>query len=147
MTRVFISLLLILSSLGIYAQGQTSEQIRSIMQEQTQAWNDGNIEGFMEAYWKSDSLLFIGSAGPQYGWQTTLDKYKSSYPDKAAMGELVFDILTIEVIDAENAHVSGKWTLNRESDMLFGYYSLLWKKINGNWVIVYDHSSIGKKKE
>ena len=46
------------------------------MMKQQQSWNEGNIEKFMSSYWKSDSLMFIGKNGIQYGWKKTLDSYK-----------------------------------------------------------------------
>ncbi len=126
---------------------QTSDQavIQEIMNKQEVAWNSGDIEGFMQAYWKSDSLLFIGGSGPQYGWQNTLEKYKKSYPDKKTMGILKFENINYEELSQSNVHILGKWQLEREKDTLMGYYTLLWKKLDGEWKIVYDHSSSVKK--
>ena len=62
----------------------SKEEIRKVMQDQENAWNEGDIPGFMEYYWKSDSLVFIGSNGIQNGWQSTLERYQRSYPDPAA---------------------------------------------------------------
>jgi ketosteroid isomerase-like protein len=95
----------------------------------------------MQTYWKSDSLLFVGKNGPKYGWQTTLDNYRKSYPDKAAMGILSFDIKQIQIISSQDAFVLGAWHLKREKDEPQGYFTLLLKKINGEWKIVADHSS------
>ena len=120
------------------------EEINKIMSKQVEDWNNGNVEGFMQAYWQSDSLLFIGSRGPQYGWETTLEKYKKSYPDAKSMGELKFDGISFIHLSDEHIHLSGKWQLNRQSDTLKGYYSLVWKKINNEWKIIYDHSSSEK---
>jgi len=111
------------------------------MLEQESAWNAGELEVFMKHYWKSDSLKFIGSRGLTYGWQSTLDNYKKSYPDAMAMGHLKFTNLAIDVLDPTNAYVIGKWELFRIADTLSGHYTLLWKKIEKNWVIVADHSS------
>lgn len=115
--------------------------ISANMQEQENNWNSANIEGFMDHYWKSDSLKFIGKRGMTMGWQATLDNYKKGYPDAAAMGRLQFTNLHMEALDAQNAFVIGKWELFRSADTLSGHYSLLWKKMNEKWVIVADHSS------
>lgn len=120
---------------------EISSKILSHMREQEQSWNHGDIEGFMKHYWHSDSLKFIGSRGLTYGWQQTLDNYRKGYPDKDAMGRLQFDILNTEVLSDASAFVIGKWTLFRSADTLSGHYTLLWKKLNNQWVIVADHSS------
>jgi len=116
------------------------EAILKVMDTQEQAWNEGNIDLFMEGYWQSDSLMFIGKNGIKYGWQTTLDNYKTSYPDKAAMGMLEFEILSLEV-NNETAYMLGKWNLTRTDDNPHGHFTLYWKKINSNWVITIDHTS------
>jgi hypothetical protein len=115
--------------------------IVELMRAQESAWNFGNVEGFMKPYWKSDSLQFIGKKGLTLGWQKTLDNYKQSYPDKAAMGRLDFTNLHIEILDEEAAFVVGRWQLSRIADTLSGHYTLLWKKMNNKWVIAADHSS------
>lgn len=117
------------------------EAIRGIMANQEQAWNNGDLEGFMQGYWENDSLVFIGSKGLTYGWQNTLDNYKKSYPDKAAMGTLVFTLNKIEATDSKSAYVIGKWSLIREKDNPNGHFTLYWRKIKCTWVIVADHSS------
>lgn len=116
------------------------EAIIKVMKQQEKDWSDGNIDGFMKGYWQSDSLMFIGKNGIKYGWKTTLDNYKTSYPDKAAMGKLEFEVLKLEV-NNESAYMLGTWSLIRESDNPNGHFTLYWKKIDENWVITIDHTS------
>ena len=115
--------------------------IRQLLAKQTQAWNRGDLEAFMETYWKSDSLVFIGKSGVTYGWTNTLNNYKKGYPDTTAMGKLSFDILLIKRLSFQYFHVTGKWHLQRSIGDLSGHYTLLIKKIKGKWVIIADHSS------
>ena len=116
--------------------------INQKMSEQETCWNTGDLECFMEHYWHSDSLLFIGKSGLTYGWQPTLIIIFSSYPDKSAMGKLTFTNEVKEFIDIETVQVIGQWELQRDSlENLGGFYSLVWKIKKGEWVIVSDHSS------
>ncbi|MER3464193.1 MAG: DUF4440 domain-containing protein [Chitinophagaceae bacterium] len=123
------------------AQSADEKAIRHLLNEQTRAWNKGNIEGFMQGYWKSDSLLFIGKTGVHRGWQQTLNNYKKDYPDTTAMGKLKFDIILVKKLSADYYYVVGKWMLARTVGDLSGHYDLLFRKIRGKWVIVSDHSS------
>lgn len=116
------------------------KEILAVMTMQEQAWSNGNLDQFMQGYWQSDSLMFVGKNGIKYGWKTTLDNYKKSYPDKAAMGKLEFEIIKLEV-NNETAFMLGKWSLIRKNDKPSGHFALYWKKINGNWVITIDHTS------
>ena len=111
------------------------------MKKQETAWNKADIEEFMAYYWKNDSLKFIGSKGITYGWQKTLDNYKKSYPTPDAMGALTFENNTIEQLSPTKIYVIGKWNLKRKDGDVGGHYTLLWKKLNGKWVIVVDHTS------
>ncbi len=120
---------------------KAENKIRKVLAEQQNCWNSGDIECFMQGYWKSDSLRFIGKSGINYGWQATLENYKKSYPDKAAMGQLKFDVLNIESMGKDHYLVTGKWKLVREADVPHGLFTLLWKRFDDEWKIIYDHSS------
>jgi ketosteroid isomerase-like protein len=120
------------------------QAIAQVLTTQTAAWNRGDIPGFMAGYWHSDSLVFIGKKGPTYGWQPTLDNYRRSYPDATQMGQLDFSQLHITPLGAEVAQVVGHWHLARPgvaAGDLQGQFLLIFRKLNGQWVIVADHTS------
>lgn len=120
---------------------EAAPAITEAMKTQEIAWNNGDVEGFMAAYHRSDSLVFIGRSGLNYGWQRTLDNYRKSYPDAEAMGRLNFENLEIQQIGDHSAFVVGRWTLYRTADTLSGHYSLIWQYLDSRWVITADHSS------
>lgn len=140
MKNVFLFLLLFVS-IKTFAQQSDEEKIRGVLAAQTDAWNRGDAEGFMQGYWKSDSLLFIGKSGVTRGWEKTLANYKKGYPDTAAMGKLSFDIISVKQLSPDYAFVIGKWMLKRSIGDLSGHYTLLFRKRKGLWTIVADHSS------
>ena len=125
----------------VYDSTTDIESIKSVLSEQEKAWNRGDIESFMEGYWKNENLSFIGSKGVTKGWDATLANYKRGYPDKSAMGILHFDIIELTSLNEAAAYMIGKYTLTRESDSPSGYFNLLWRKFDGKWVICSDHTS------
>ena len=131
----------ILFSVQGFAQDKDVLQIRHSLDRQVIAWNSGNLESFMETYWKSDSLMFIGKSGITYGWQNTLNNYKKGYPDTASMGKLNFEILSIKRLSVLYFSVVGKWHLKRSIGDVGGHFTLLFKRIGKRWYIVSDHSS------
>ncbi len=141
MKKLVISLLLVVFAINLYAQRSQSDLILKLLEDQRQAWNRGDINEYMQGYNQSDSLLFVGKSGPQYGWNNTLENYKKSYPSKSAMGYLSFDIKEIKMISADHAFILGAWHLKREKDEPKGYFTLLVKKIKGQWKVITDHSS------
>jgi ketosteroid isomerase-like protein len=126
-------------SLSLFSQKGVNTVIEN-MNKQEASWNNGDIKGFMDYYWKSDSLKFIGSKRITYGWQKTLDNYLKGYPDKEAMGILKFTIVEATQLSKSSIYVIGKWELQKEKPA-GGHFTLLWKKIDGRWVIVADHTS------
>ena len=139
--KLIFSLLFLSMSFLSRAQSKNEQQIRQLLATQTESWIRGDMEGFMQTYWKSDSLMFIGKSGVKWGWQQTLNNYKKGYPDTTAMGKLSFDILQVKKLSDEYYYVVGKWMLKRTIGDLSGHYDLLLRKIKGKWLIVADHSS------
>ena len=138
--KVFFTLLLFLWHVQLGAQA-SEQPIRKLLDKQTLAWNRGDLEGFMQGYWKNDSLCFIGKSGVTYGWDNTLANYKKGYPDTAAMGKLQFTILHVQLLSKQVAQVIGKWHLTRSIGNVQGHFTLLLRRLNRQWVIVSDHSS------
>lgn len=142
MKKIISVLIIALSCLHtVKAQTNDEKSIRQSMNEQLTAWNKGDINRFMETYWKDDSLKFIGKSGITYGWNNTLENYKKGYPDTAAMGKLDFNILEVKRLSGEYYFVIGKWHLTRSIGNVGGHYTLLFRKVKGKWVIIADHSS------
>jgi uncharacterized protein (TIGR02246 family) len=140
MKSYFLSVCLLLT-VAAGAQSNDETAIRQLLDQQTAAWNRGDIDRFMDGYWENDSLMFIGKSGVTYGWTNTLNNYKRGYPDTAAMGKLRFELLTVKRLSDEYYFVVGKWFLQRSIGNIGGHYNLLFRKINGKWVIIADHSS------
>lgn len=137
---LFTAILFVSASIS-QAQSKDEQQIRNLLQTQVEAWNRGDLEAFMQTYWKSDSLMFIGKNGIKWGWNETLANYKKGYPDTAAMGKLSFNIIQVKRLSVIYCYVVGKWMLTRSIGDISGHYDLLLRKIKGRWVIISDHSS------
>ena len=135
-----ITFLIVVFFTSIFFKAQEKE-ILSVMNEQQNAWNNGDIEGYMNGYWKSDSLVFIGSKGPTYGWKKTLDNYKKSYPTQEKMGRLEFSDQKITKLGINHAFVIGKWKLIRSEDTPSGIYTLVFRKFTDGWKIISDHTN------
>lgn len=140
MKSFFLSLVFLLLGFQLII-AQDADAIRSLLHKQQDAWNAGDIEGFMEYYWKSDSLCFMTKNGVTNGWQNTLERYKRGYPDKQSMGKLTFDLIRIDLLAPDAALVAGKWLVDSATKSAEGHFNLLLRKKNGQWLIVLDHTS------
>ena len=138
---VFTGLIFLLALCSCSSEMTAEKEIEDRLMLQQECWNAGDLECFMIGYWQSDSLVFMGKNGPIYGYVNTLERYKKDYPDRASMGNLKFDIIRISQVSAQVYFVAGKYHLKRDIGDVEGYFTLVWKKVGGDWTIVADHSS------
>ncbi len=127
------------------ADTKVTDAIRNVLETQRLAWNRGDLDAFMQGYWKSDTIRFAGGDSFRTGWQATLDSYRKGYPNAAAMGQLSFDPLEVREVGPDAAYVFGKWHLTRANEAPekapHGLFTLLFERKDGLWVITRDHSS------
>ena len=141
--KIIYSIIIFFCSIILNAQTlpeKDKDEILKVLETQRIYWNKGNIEAYMEGYWKSDSLRFIGKRGINFGWNNTLESYKKGYPDKETMGNLTFQVISLEALSNNTAFMIGKWDLDRK-EKAGGYFTLVWKRLNGKWLITVDHTS------
>ncbi|KAA3625707.1 MAG: nuclear transport factor 2 family protein [Flavobacterium sp.] len=135
-------LALICFSLNSFAQTEAEDKraIREVLDTQRIAWSNNDLEGFMQGYWKSDSLKFYGSRGVTYGWEQTLANYKKGYPTKDHSGTLTFKLNDISKISEGSYWVMGEFFLKRNVGDANGIFMIIFRKIDGEWKIVADMS-------
>jgi len=118
-----------------------SEAIKAVLTDQADAWNEGDIEGYMAGYWRSPDLRFASGGEVQRGWEATLERYQRRYGAPEKMGRLAFTDLEIDVLSADAALVFGRWTLFREADQPTGLFTLTMRKFDDGWKVAADHTS------
>ena len=141
MKKIFLLCLLTISiTVTSQTQVKDEEAIRAVLKMQQDAWNQNDLEDFMQGYWKSDSLKFYGSKGITSGWEKTLENYKKGYPSKEYTGTLSFTIETITKIEENSYYVMGQFHLVRDLGNANGVFLIIFRKIEGEWKIIADLS-------
>ena len=145
MQKSTLKLLFFLAVNITYGQSILSEseknEIISVLKQQEKFWNKGDIDSFMQGYVKSDYLVFNGSSGPFYGWDSVKDRYLKTYPSKEKMGTLNFKIHNISLITSSVAQLIGQFFLSYPKSEVSGYFTLVLTKSKGEWLILSDHTS------
>ncbi|MDN3664564.1 nuclear transport factor 2 family protein [Algibacter miyuki] len=141
--KKLILLICLVSAFNGYSQTEDKDKkaIQKVLKSQRIAWSKHNMEGFMEGYWKSDSLKFYGHNGVTLGWDNTFDRYEKSYPTKDHTGTLSYKINDITQLSPEVYYVLGEFHLKREVGNADGIFMLIFKKIDGKWKIIADTSA------
>ena len=147
-TLASLALAVVVSLAGYHRQvyaTMTNEKIeqsvRAVLDMQVQAWNRGDIEGFMQGYAKSDETVFVSGDNVTRGWQTVLDRYKKTYDSREKMGTLEFSELEIKPLGKDAAVALGRWKLTREKDTPHGRFTLIFHRTKNGWRIIHDHTS------
>jgi len=122
-------------------QTDAASEIRNVLKSQQDAWNRGDIDAFMNGYWRSEETVFVSGDDVARGWQKVLDRYKTKYSDRAKMGTLTFSNLEITPLSNDSAVVLGSWKLNRANDQPHGRFTLIFRRFPDGWKIVHDHTS------
>ena len=117
--------------------------IKHLLLTQVDAWNHGNLDGFMEGYWHSPDLTFFSGGTATHGWEPTLLRYRQRYQAEGKeMGKLDFQDLTIDALSRQSAVVRGKWQLSMsDGKQPHGLFTLIFKRMPDGWKIVHDHTS------
>ena len=128
------------------AGGNADERaVRQVLDRQTEAWNRGDLEGYMQGYWKSPALTFYSGGTITIGWEPTLARYRKRYQSEGKeMGKLDFPEETIELLGPDAAVSRGRWHLVLPGGKeMGGLYTVILRRLPEGWRIVHDHSSAG----
>lgn len=142
--RVLLFPLSVSAALACGCAGRVSDPasaLAGILDAQAEAWNQGDIEGFMRPYWRSEELTFSAGGTTHRGFERTLARYRMRYPTPERMGRLSFSELEVRRLGGDAALVLGRWRLERDPDPIGGNFSLVFERRRGRWVIVHDHTS------
>lgn len=119
------------------------DSVRKVLEDQVKAWNRGDLEGYMQGYWKSPDLTFYGGTRIAQGWQEAMDRYIKGYKSAGKeMGQLEFSGMSIDLLASDVAFVRGQFHLKMsDGKEPHGLFTLLMRKMPEGWKIVHDHSS------
>jgi ketosteroid isomerase-like protein len=146
-TFLFITTVVLLecATIPVIGSPKSDAEIRAVMQTQQEAWNRGNIDGFMNGYARAKTTTFVSGDTVTRGWQTVRDRYKKKYSDREKMGALTFSDLEITPLSYDAALALGRWKLKRAQDEPHGRFTLIFRRTPEGWRIVHDHTSAAEK--
>ncbi|MEZ4399015.1 MAG: nuclear transport factor 2 family protein [Kofleriaceae bacterium] len=116
--------------------------VRAVLSAQQEAWNRGDLAGYMAGYWRSPALVFTSGGQIRHGWEETFRKYQARYgTDPSTMGKLTFELLGVQALGADGAIVLGRWRLTDTPNAGGGVFSVALVRTTEGWKVVHDHTS------
>ena len=154
MRRMSICLLLVSAAVfvvpihkAVHAQAKsrsdaiTVTPVSAVLDAQVEAWNRGDIEGFMDGYARSPDITFVSDNSFTRGWQTVHDRYKKNYDSREKMGTLTFSDLETKLLSNDAAVTIGRWHLQLANSQPHGRFTLIFRRTKQGWRIIHDHTS------
>ncbi|MHA7872109.1 MAG: YybH family protein [Hyphococcus sp.] len=114
--------------------------VAATLRAQAAAWNEGDLDAFMEAYWKSDDLAFVSDGKVTRGWSATMKRYRDRYAKDSGLGRLSLENMNVMVVTDDVAVATGRFALAHGEAGGSGHFSLTLRRMNGVWRIVHDHT-------
>ena len=152
--EVTVALFVVLTVIPVaLAQGKDSQStkrgrdaviisaVRAVLDAQREAWNRGDVAGYMDGYARTADITFISGDSLTRGWQTVHDRYQKNYDSREKMGTLTFSDLETTIMSADAVMVLGRWHLQRANDQPHGRFTLILRRLKQGWRIVHDHTS------
>jgi hypothetical protein len=115
--------------------------VRALLEAQRLAWNEGDLDSFVEGYWASPDVVFASKEGVRLGAEDLLARYRERYPDRAAMGELLFEPPRLSDLGDDHVLAEGDWALRRDDGPRSGRYAIVLRRIDDTWRIVLDYTT------
>ena len=117
--------------------------IEHVLNAQVEAWNNHDLEKFMQGYWHSPELTFFSAGQVSHGWDEALERYRKRYQSEGhEMGKLEFANLNILPLTRDASLVRGEWHLTTsDGKNPHGLFTLIFRKYPEGWKIIHDHTS------
>ncbi|HTE54119.1 MAG TPA: nuclear transport factor 2 family protein [Kofleriaceae bacterium] len=117
--------------------------VASLLEHQRQAWNRGDLDGYMSGYAITPDLVFTAETKIRRGFQQTRASYRKRYgANRAAMGTLQLQILDIQPAGPDAAVVLGRWRLRNTPSAARGVFTVVLERRPEGWRIIHDHTSV-----
>ncbi len=134
-------LLLLCMTLVPAPKTDDAADVRALLTAQADAWNRGDLNGFLEPYWNSEELSFFGNDSVTRGFAATAARYHQRYGNsKETMGHLGLEDLEVTMLSSGSAAVYGRFRLQMKDSNPTGIFTLILRKQAGKWKIIHDHT-------
>jgi ketosteroid isomerase-like protein len=123
-----------------------ASEVEAMLLASAASWNRGDLDGFLDDYWRSEDLTFSGATGITRGWEGVEARYRESYWAPGTVRDsLRFENIEVVPLGEEHALALGQYVLFRPEEggtvTSSGYFSLVLQKVGIDWKILHDHTS------
>ena len=115
--------------------------IRKVFEDGCAAWNRGDLDSYLASYYDSDQIIWISGGSLRRGKAAIVTAYKTRFSNPHQIGKLTLAELEVDILSTSDAFAFGRWMLDVENKSTEGFFTVLLRKIEDDWLFVSDHSS------
>jgi hypothetical protein len=117
------------------------QQVYEVLLRMLDRWNAHDIDGHLEAYWKSTQLLVVVDSEQFNGWLQLHDSY--GYPDRDSMGYISPARIQVKLLKPDLALALIWWSISfpKSKQKVVGNTTMNLQKFGDGWKIVTAHLS------
>ncbi len=133
---------------GTTEEPDLAARAAAILETQAEAWNAGDLDGFMAFYDRSPATTYIGSAGLVEGFDGIRARYAPLFEAGAQRDSLRFEDVHARALDPRFGVVTARYVLYSGPDVTStGPFTLVLMRVEGRWKIVHDQSAADPEPE
>ncbi len=119
------------------------EQVYQLILKMVDRWNNHDLEGYMNGFWKSDDLLAVVESEVHWGWTDLYNSYVRGYPDRNKMGKLDLQRLQVRSSTPDTAVALCWWKIlpTESSAPVYATDTMQLQKFADGWRITVAHTS------
>ncbi len=121
--------------------------IVATLEASAEAWNRGDLDGFLKPYLDSSETTFMTARGVIHGLDTIRARYRAGYFKSGGPPQLLrFGDISVRDLGPDHALMTGRYRLTDRATGApadSGNFTLVWRRTPGGWKIIHDHSSAG----
>ncbi len=119
-----------------------TQTVQAILEASADAWNRGDLEGFVSDYADDSTTTFVSGGRVRYGFDWIRGNYAPRFQPGALRDSLRFENVDARALGREYLLATARFVLFRaDSVTASGPFTLVLRRIGGQWKIVHDHTA------
>jgi uncharacterized protein (TIGR02246 family) len=121
--------------------GDSEKEIYEEVNRAVSAWNRHDLDGYLDTFWRSDSLILVVEGETVRGWDLLSKALHTGYPNPSEMGNLTLDRVQVQMLSSDLALALTWDTVSFPKKKEFGTSTIVMKKLPEGWRVAVMHTS------
>jgi|HubBroStandDraft_2_1064218.scaffolds.fasta_scaffold335704_1 uncharacterized protein (TIGR02246 family) len=121
--------------------GDPEKEIYDQVNRAVEAWNRHDLDGYLDGFWRSDSLILVVEGETVRGWDLLSKALHTGYPNPTEMGNVTLDRVQVQMLSSDLALALTWDTVSFPKKKEFGTSTIVMKKLPEGWRVAVMHTS------